>query len=61
MDIKNHQNQIIYKKGTVLILWIPCLFNGQWLFFNGEDEKQKAWAQSTYKTGDKLILVRGSP
>jgi len=59
-DIKNYQNQLLYKKGTRLnpLEWIS--FKGQWLFFNGDDAKQKAWAQSLYKTGDKLILVRGS-
>jgi conjugal transfer pilus assembly protein TraW len=60
MDIKNHQNQLIYKKGTRLNPLNTVSFRGQWLFFNGEDDKQKAWAQSLYKTGDKLILVRGS-
>ena len=61
MDIKNHQNQLIYKKGTRLNPLDTVSFRGQWLFFNGEDVKQKAWAESTYKMGDKLILVRGSP
>lgn len=61
MDIKNHQNQIIYKKGTPINPLDTVSLKGQWLFFNGEDEKQKAWAASTYKVGDKLILVRGSP
>ncbi len=61
MDIKNHQNQIIYKKGTAINPLDTVSFRGQWLFFNGEDEKQKAWAQSLYKRGDKLILVQGSP
>ncbi len=60
-DIKNHQNQVIYKKGTRLNPLDTASFKGQWLFFNGEDEKQKAWAKSHYKIGDKLILVRGSP
>ncbi len=61
MDIKNHQNQVIYKKGTAINPLDTVSFRGQWLFFNGEDEKQRAWAKSTYKMGDKLILVRGSP
>jgi conjugal transfer pilus assembly protein TraW len=61
MDIKNHQNQLIYKKGTRLNPLESVAFKGQWLFFNGEDDKQKAWAKSAYKLGDKLILVRGSP
>jgi len=60
-DIKNHQNQIIYKKGTVINPLDTVSFKEQWLFFNGEDEKQKTWATATYKMGDKLILVRGSP
>lgn len=60
-DIKNHQGQFIYQKGTRLNPLDTVAFKGQWLFFNGEDERQKAWAQSLYKTGDKLILVRGSP
>ncbi len=60
-DIKNHQGQFIYQKGTRLNPLGTVAFKGQWLFFNGEDERQKAWAQSLYKTGDKLILVRGSP
>jgi conjugal transfer pilus assembly protein TraW len=61
MDIKNHQNQLIYKKGTLVNPLDTVSFKGQWLFFNGEDDKQKAWAKSLYKMGDKLILVRGSP
>lgn len=60
MDIKNHQNQVIYKKGTAINPLDTVSFHGQWLFFNADDAKQKAWAQSLYKTGDKLILVRGS-
>ena len=61
MDIKNHQNQLIYKKGTRLNPLERVSFKGQWLFFNGDDVRQKEWAQSLYKMGDKLILVRGSP
>ena len=61
MDIKNHREQLIYKKGTRLNPLKTVTFTGQWLFFNGEDEKQKAWAKSSCKLGDKLIIVRGSP
>ena len=61
MDIKNHQNQLIYKKGTLVNPLGTVSFKGQWLFFNGDDIRQKEWAASTYKMGDKLILVRGSP
>lgn len=60
-DIKNHQNQVIYAKGTRLNPLDTVSFKGQWLFFNGDDLKQQAWAKSLYKTGDKCILVRGSP
>lgn len=60
-DIKNHQGQLIYKKGTRINPLETVSFRGQWLFINGEDTKQKAWAESLYKTGDKLILVQGSP
>ncbi len=61
MDIKNHQNQLIYKKGTLVNPLDTVSFKGQWLFFNGDDIRQKEWAASIYKMGDKLILVRGSP
>lgn len=60
-DIKNHQNQLIYKKGTRINPLETVSFRGQWLFINGDDTKQRDWAASNYKMGDKLILVQGSP
>jgi conjugal transfer pilus assembly protein TraW len=59
-DIRNHQNTLIYAKGTRINPFSYVTLHKQWLFFNGDNAEHLAWAKAQYKTGDKLILVRGS-
>ena len=72
-DLKDHEGNIIHKKGYMVNPLSKVSFGPDMLFLNGEDEGQVGWAKSysrepfvnhskgTSKTTAKIVLVRGSP
>ena len=72
-DLKDHNGNIIHKKGYTVNPLSKVSFGPDMLFINGEDEKQVEWAKSYSRepfvnrskgdvsTTAKVVLVRGSP
>jgi conjugal transfer pilus assembly protein TraW len=72
-DLKDHEDNVIHKKGYTVNPLSKVSFGPDMLFINGEDERQVDWAKSysrepfvnhskgTSKTTAKIVLVRGSP
>ncbi len=61
-DLKDHKGQVFAHKGDRINPLEKVSFSQTLIFFNGDDEDQKAWAQSKLKENSvKLVLVKGAP
>ena len=69
-DLKDHQGRMIHSKGTRINPLETVSLGYDLLFFDGDDEDQKAWAFDQIKKTEisdqkgksvKLILVKGAP
>ncbi|MBP6952029.1 MAG: type-F conjugative transfer system protein TraW [Alphaproteobacteria bacterium] len=61
-DIKDHTGHVFYKKGTKINPLETVTLSQELLFFDGDDEKQMAFAREKLKERPvKLILVKGAP
>lgn len=57
-DVKDHEGNVIVKKGTIYNPLMVQKFNKSLLIFNGEDKEQVEWAKSQ----DGIwILIKGRP
>jgi conjugal transfer pilus assembly protein TraW len=61
-DLKDHTGRVFAKKGSKLNPLETVSLSHVLLFFDGDDEDQKAWVkEQTQKGAVKLILVKGRP
>lgn len=61
-DLKDHKGQVFAHKGERINPLEKVSFSQTLIFFDGDDEDQKDWAQSKIKENSvKLVLVKGAP
>lgn len=61
-DLKDHKGQVFAHKGERINPLEKVSFSQTLIFFDGDDEDQKAWAQTKLKGNSvKLVLVKGAP
>ena len=61
-DLKDHKGQVFAHKGERINPLEKISFSQTLIFFDGDDEDQKAWAQIKIKENAvKLVLVKGAP
>ena len=61
-DLKDHAGRVFYKKGTRVNPLETVSLSQELLFFDGDDEKQVAFAKKKLKDISlKLILTKGTP
>jgi len=61
-DLKDHTGNVFAKKGTKVNPLETVSLSHALLFFDGDDEQQKAWVNDQRQQNKiKLILIKGSP
>lgn len=65
-DLKDHKGQVFYRKGTKVNPLDTHLFRCPFLFVDGDDPEQVAWAVQQHQIAEalhkpKIILVQGAP
>lgn len=65
-DLKDHKGNVFYRKGTNVNPLDTHLFSCPFLFVDGDDESQVAWAIKQHQIAEpshkpKIILVQGAP
>jgi conjugal transfer pilus assembly protein TraW len=65
-DLKDHEEKIFHKKGTTVNPLDTHAFQHPFLFVDGDDPEQVAWAIRQHQQADpshkpKIVLVQGAP